>query len=127
MGEGVGTMRETFETVEKHEVIINDDILPRLKKMEETQEEFTKEVAAMRQSQTSLELTVMKDGQQTRDLLGRFVDHYFATDDKRLVMNEKFTLKRLSRTEKVILGFFAILGGYGGVLAGIVAIIQVIK
>jgi len=127
MSKGVGAMQETYEKVIEHDGIIHGDILPRLKEVEKIQEDVMKEIATMRASQTSLELTVMKDGQQTRDLLGRFVDHYFGTDDKRLVMNEKFTLKRLSRTEKVILGFFAILGGSGGVLAGIVAIIQMMK
>lgn len=116
-----------FDTVKTHDELIHDDILPRLKKVEEIQDEFRKEVAKISASQTSLELTVMKDGQQTRDLLGRFVDHYFGTDDKKLVINEKVTMKRLSRTEKVILGFFAVLGGSGGVLAGIVAIIQMLK
>lgn len=124
MAEGVGSMRETFEKVEEHEKLIHQDILPRLKEVEKIQEKFTKEVTAMRASQTSLELTVMKDGQQTRDLLGRFVDHYFGTDDKKLVMREKFALKRLSTTEKLVLGFFAVLGGSGGVIAGVLTIIQ---
>lgn len=66
----------------------------------------------------------MKDGQQTRELLGKFVDHYFGTDDKKLMISEKVTMKRLSRTEKIILGFFAILGGSGGLIAGLLTLLD---
>ena len=124
-------MQETFEKVIKHDELFHDEVLPRLKKVEEVQEEFRLEMAEFRveigkitASQTSLELTVMKDGQQTRDLLGKFVDHYFSTDDKKLVTKEKVTMRRLSRTEKIILGFFAILGGSGGVIAGVITVME---
>ena len=124
-------MQETFEKVIKHEELFHDEVLPRLKKVEEVQEDFRLEMAEFRveigkitASQTSLELTVMKDGQQTRDLLGKFVDHYFSTDDKKLMTKEKVTMKRLSRTEKIILGFFAILGGSGGVIAGVITLME---
>jgi len=117
-------MQDTFEKVIQHDELFHEEVLPRLKKLEEVQEEFRVEIGKITASQTSLELTVMKDGQQTRDLLGRFVDHYFGTDDKKLVMNEKVTMKRLSRTEKIILGFFAILGGSGGVIAGVITIME---
>ena len=128
---GVGSMQETFEKVIKHDELFHDEVLPRLKKVEEVQEDFRLEMAEFRveigkitASQTSLELTVMKDGQQTRDLLGKFVDHYFSTDDKKLVTKEKVTMRRLSRTEKIILGFFAILGGSGGVIAGVITVME---
>lgn len=120
-------MQETFEKVIQHDELFHEEVLPRLKKLEEVQEEFRVEIGKITASQTSLELTVMKDGQQTRDLLGRFVDHYFGTDDKKLVMKEKFTLKRLSTTEKIIVGFIVALGGSGGILAGIAAVVQMIK
>ena len=71
MAEGVGSMRETFEKVEQHEEIINVDILPRIEKIEKSQEELVKEVAAMRASQTNLELTVMKESQTTRQVVDK--------------------------------------------------------
>lgn len=127
-------MKETFEKVIIHDELLHEDVLPRLKKVEEVQEEFKLEIAEFKleiakitASQNSLELTVMKDGQQTRDLLGRFVDHYFGTDDKKLVMSEKVTMKKLSRTEKLLLGFFAILGGSGGAIAGTIKIIEMLN
>lgn len=59
-------MRETFEKVKKNDEILHGDVLPRLKEVERLQEEVTKEMTAMRASQTSLELTVMKESQTTR-------------------------------------------------------------
>lgn len=131
MPEGVTSMQETFKKVGEHDEIIHHGILPQLKEIKQEQNEMkqqqdvlAKEITKMALSQNSLELTVMKDGQQTRDLLGRFVDHYFGTDDKKIEMKEKVTMKRLSTTEKIILGFFAILGGSGGVIAGVITIMD---
>ena len=59
-------MRATFEKVRQHDETIHGEILPRLKEVERLQEEVTKEMTAMRASQTSLELTVMKESQTTR-------------------------------------------------------------
>lgn len=120
-----------FQIVEGHDKTINENILPRLEGLEKEHLVFKQEMTAlksdivgMQKGQKELEVTVMKDGQQTRDLLGKFVDHYFGTDDKKLMMNEKVTMKRLSRSEKIILGFFAILGGSGGVIAGLITIMD---
>lgn len=124
---GVGSMQDTFEKVIKHDELFHEEVLPRLKKLEEVQEEFRVEIGKITASQTSLELTVMKDGQQTRDLLGRFVDHYFGTDDKKLVLKEKVTLKQLSLRAKIALGFIGVLGGSGGILAGVAAVIEILK
>ncbi|WP_427138443.1 hypothetical protein [Psychrobacillus psychrodurans] len=127
MTRGVGSMQDTFEKVIKHDELFHEEVLPRLKKLEEVQEEFRVEIGKITASQTSLELTVMKDGQQTRDLLGRFVDHYFGTDDKKLVLKEKVTLKQLSLRAKIALGFIGVLGGSGGILAGVAAVIEILK
>ena len=81
MVEGVGSMRETFEMVEQHEEIINDNILPRIEKIEKAQEEFTKEVAAMRASQTSLELTFMKESQTNRQQIDKLEGTLTAQSD----------------------------------------------
>ena len=117
-------MQETFKKVGEHDVVIHEDILPRLEILEKEHLAFKQEMTSFQKGQKELELTVMKDGQQTRDLLGKFVDHYFGTDDKKLMINEKVTMKRLSRSEKIILGFFAILGGSGGVIAGLLTLMD---
>lgn len=110
------------ESIDKLDQAVNNEIFPRLESLEREQLQFKQEMLNVQKGQKELELTVMKDGQQTRELLGRFVDHYFGTDDKKLMMNEKVTMKRLSRTEKIVLGFFAILGGSGGVIAGLITL-----
>ena len=41
---GVGSMQETFEKVIKHDELFHEEVLPRLKKLEEVQEEFRVEI-----------------------------------------------------------------------------------
>lgn len=41
-------MQETFEKVIKHDELFHDEVLPRLKKVEEVQEEFRLEMAEFR-------------------------------------------------------------------------------
>lgn len=116
------TLENHGEAIDKLDYAVNVDIFPRLESLEREQLQFKQEMLNVQKGQKELELTVMKDGQQTRELLGKFVDHYFGTDDKKLMIKEKVTMRRLSRSEKIILGFFAILGGSGGVIAGLITL-----
>lgn len=118
------TIENHGESIDKLDQAVNNEIFPRLEILEREQLQFKQEMLNVQKGQKELELTVMKDGQQTRELLGKFVDHYFGTDDKKLMIKEKVTMKRLSRSEKIILGFFAILGGSGGVIAGLITLID---
>ncbi|PID03585.1 hypothetical protein CSV67_02785 [Sporosarcina sp. P2] len=132
----------------RHDELIHHDIIPRLEKVEKAQMDFstqaevitgqvkevTVQVAEIKSSQTNLELTVMKDGQETRSILNKFVDHYFATDKERLQterdvihVDERITLKRFSTREKIVLGVVGAFAGSGGILAGIAALIQFLK
>ncbi|PIC87998.1 hypothetical protein CSV72_02285 [Sporosarcina sp. P20a] len=134
--------------LERHDELIHHDIIPRLEKVEKAQLDFstqaevitgqvkevTVQVAEIKSSQTNLELTVMKDGQETRSILNKFVDHYFATDKERLQterdvihVDERITLKRFSTREKIVLGVVGAFAGSGGILAGIAALIQFLK
>lgn len=116
-----------YKMVGEHEDLIKKDILPRINKLEHSQAENTDEiqgikselqsikaeVTAVRSAQSSLELTVLKDGAQTRDLLNRFVDHYFQADGKAFKSKDNVTLSKISTKEKLWLGFFAVLTGGG--------------
>lgn len=118
------------ETQNEHEELIKENILPRLGIMEAGHHDttakliaFEAEIKAVRNAQSSLELTVLKDGQQTRDLLNRFVDHYFKTDskmmesrEKAMESKEKVTIRKLTKSEKVSIAFISMLGG-GGIAA----------
>ncbi|MCM3359816.1 hypothetical protein [Psychrobacillus sp. MER TA 171] len=95
--------------------------------MKQQQEVLAKEIAKIALSQSSLELMVMKDGQQIRNLLGRFVDHYFGTDDKKIETKEKVPMKRFSTTEKIILGLFVALTGSSGIIGGVITIMDLLK
>lgn len=120
------------EMLEEHEKILKENVLPRLDKMENVQESFadqvtnisgqvseiSEQVSTIKSTQQSLELTVMKDGQVTRDLLTQFVNHYFEKDNRKYESEEKVTLAKLSVKEKVLISIF----GAGG-LAGMVSAI----
>lgn len=125
----------------RHDELIHHDILPRLEKVEKAQldfnnqvQEIANQVTELKSSQTNLELTVMKDGQETRGILNKFVDHYFASDKERLQTerdilhkDERITLKRFSTREKIVLGIVGAFAGSGGILAGIAALMQFFK
>lgn len=127
---GKGDDLSMFSTLEQHDLLIKEDILPRLEKVETMQAEtkteiqdvktevqgVKTEVTAVRNAQNSLELTVMKDGQHTRDLLNTFVNHYLKVDEQELERKEKITLRKLSKSEKVSIAFISMLGG-GGIVA----------
>lgn len=127
--------------LERHDELIHHDILPRLEKVEKAQLDFStqvqniaEQVQGIKSSQTNLELTVMKDGQETRGILNKFVDHYFETDNQRMQTqndiihkDERITLKRFSTREKIVLGIVGAFAGSGGVLAGIAGLMQLLK
>jgi len=120
-----------FETVKQH----GEDIEKlkeadrkhdeRLEGIENAQREFKVQIESIKSSQQSLEFTVMKDGQQTRDLLTKFVDHYFSTDEKKFKSQEKVALKKLGTKEKIWLAVIGSLVGSGGILMSIAAILQI--
>lgn len=62
----------------KHEELLQQEVLPRLKEVEKiqvalkkSQEEFAKEIALVRHAQSSLELTVMKESQTNRQQIDK--------------------------------------------------------
>lgn len=125
-----------YKTVSEHDELINENILPRLDKVEKSQaandseledvkaelQGIKSEVTAVRSAQSSLELTVLKDGAQTRDLLNRFVDHYFTSDGKAFVSRDAITKQKWGTKEKVWLGIIGVFSGGGLVTIGNVAI-----
>jgi hypothetical protein len=137
--------KEELDMLNKHEEIIQHDILPRLEKVEKAQMNFNRQVEEIKNSQKNLELTVMKDGQETRGILNKFVDHYFETDREKLAakreldresllsqrdvihVDERITLKRLSTKEKIVVGIIGSIAGSGGILAGVAALLQFLK
>jgi hypothetical protein len=122
----------------EHDQTIKDNILPRLVKVEEAQEALSgqmgemqgqmgkmqNDVTKVQAGQSQLELTVMKDGEKTRDLLEKFVTHVLDQSKAAAKTKEKVTLKQLSVKEKIILGAFGVISGGGGLAACFMAISQ---
>lgn len=119
--------QEDINMLQRHEEIIHRDILPRLDRFEKAQLDFSNQVESIKSSQTGLELTVMKDGQETRNLLNKFVDHFIGVDKDKLAINERVTLKRFSSKEKITLAVIAAIAGSGGLIAAIVTLVEALK
>lgn len=73
--------------LKSHEEIIHGNILPRLDVLEEAQNAFRQEVTLLKsdlmgvqRGQAQLEVTVMKDGKETRSMLKQFVNHVLEQD-----------------------------------------------
>ena len=130
------SMNEMFTMLGEHDDLIKKDIMPMITELKSSQAENTDEiqgikselqgikaeVTAVRNAQSSLELTVMKDGQHTRDLLNQFVAHYFSADGKVFKSTEKVTIQKMTTKEKLWLGFFTVLTAGGMTALSSVAI-----
>lgn len=131
---GEGSM---FKTVEEHETLIKQDILPRLERVEliqnetkgEIQEVKTEvhgvktevqgvktEVTAVRNAQVSMELAILKEGQYTRELLDQLLKHVLKIDDTELASKKEIAIRKLGKSEKISIAFISMLGG-GGIVA----------
>lgn len=111
----------------EHDKTIKEDILPRIEKLEHGFEMVKTDLGKVKEGQSSLELTVMKDGQQTRDLLNKFVDHFFKKEEAEIGVNERITIARLDKKTKIWLGIIGIFGAGGGVTAGITALMAMFQ
>ena len=100
--------------LDKHDRLINDDILPRMKVMEDNQKRLEVEMMNVRNGQTQLENTVIKESQSTRDLLNKFVDHTLQISHTKVQGKQDIQLKKLDTKEKVLVGIIAIFstGGF---------------
>lgn len=121
-----------------HEEIIHKNILPRLDVLEEAQNAFRQEVTMLKadlvgvqRGQAQLEVTVMKDGKQTRELLKQFVDHYFKQDDEEVqaekdkIQAEKdIKIKKMEAREKIYAGVFGV-GGLAGIITAVGAVVSI--
>ena len=126
-------IEEQGNTLKVHDEAINAEILPRLEILEKEHQEFKMEVKSLKtdmlnvqKGQTELELTVMKDGNQTRDLLKPFAEHVLKQVEFEAQSEKDIAIKKMDTREKILIGFF----GAGGiaiisaVISGIVAMLN---
>ncbi|UAW07786.1 hypothetical protein PVJ1_00052 [Psychrobacillus phage PVJ1] len=128
-GEGGNSM---FRIVENHDKTINENILPRVEALEKEHLVFKQEMSALKtdligvqKGQKDLEVTVMKDGKETRDLLKPFADHVLSQAQFGAQSQREITIKRMDIKEK--LWTAALGGGIAGILMAIVALFTVFK
>ncbi|MER2119194.1 MAG: hypothetical protein ABS935_02945 [Solibacillus sp.] len=126
-------LEEQGKAIENHDKAINAEILPRLELLEKEQLVFKQEMTSLKsdllsvqKGQTELELTVMKDGNQTRDLLKPFAEHVLKQVEFEAQSEKDIAIKKMDTREKILIGFF----GAGGiaiisaVISGIVAMLN---
>jgi len=132
---------EAGQMLEKHEKEIYENILPRLAATEKAQAAFGKEVATIKtelsnvqkgqmtleKGQRELEVTVMKDGKETRDLLKPFADHVLKQAEFDSQTEKDITIKKMDTREKIILGLVGGVLGTGGVAGIIVAVATLVS
>ncbi|MFC3883740.1 hypothetical protein ACFOU2_09605 [Bacillus songklensis] len=110
----------------EHEAVINDNILPRLEGLELEHAQFKQEMASLKtdlmgvqKGQKELELTVMKDGKETRELLKPFADHVLKQVEFESQTEKDIQLKKMDTREKIFLSIFGT-GGLAGIVAAVV-------
>lgn len=125
----------------EHEEIIHKNILPRLQMLEENDIKFSEEMANIKEDlekvqkgqtelqkgQKDLEITVMKDGKETRELLKPFADHYLNQVAAKDQAQKEIKIKKMDVREKVIVSIAGALFGTGGligIIAGITALMN---
>lgn len=126
-------IEEQGKTLENHDKAINAEILPRLEILEKEHQEFKMEVKSLKtdmmnvqKGQAELQLTVMKDGKETRDLLRPFAEHVMKQVEFEAQSEKDIAIKKMDTREKILIGFF----GAGGiavisaVISGIVAMLN---
>ncbi|WP_419882806.1 hypothetical protein ACN6MY_03795 [Peribacillus sp. B-H-3] len=127
--------------IEKHEQVINENILPRLEGLEMEHAHFKQEMASLKtdlmgvqkgqvqleKGQKDLELTVVKEGQASRDIMNenkaftkKLLDHVLRKDEKETQAVIDRTKQKWELFGKISLAIF----GAGGLLVVIVQAFQ---
>lgn len=126
-------MQEAFKKVGEHDVVIHQDILPRLEILEKEHLVFKQEVTSLKtdmanvqKGQKDLEVTVMKDGKETRDLLKPFADHALKQMEFDAQTKKEIAIKKLDNKDKATVALYGAIGSGGivTIIAGIVALFK---
>lgn len=129
----VTSMQEAFKKVGEHDVVIHQDILPRLEILEKEHLVFKQEVTSLKtdmanvqKGQKDLEVTVMKDGKETRDLLKPFADHALKQMEFDAQTKKEIAIKKLDNKDKATVALYGAIGSGGivTIIAGIVALFK---
>lgn len=83
--------------------------------------DFKKDLVGVQKGQAQLELTVMKDGKETRDLLKPFADHVLKQAEFDAQAEKDIKIKKMDTREKILTGIFGA-GGLAGLVAAIITL-----
>jgi hypothetical protein len=114
----------------EHDEVIHKNVIPRLDALELEHVQFKQEMASLKtdlrgvqMGQKDLELTVMKDGKETRDLLKPFADHVLKQVEFEAQTEKDIAIKKMDTREKILTGIFGA-GGLAGIVAAVVTLIN---
>ncbi|AMW98462.1 hypothetical protein [Rummeliibacillus stabekisii] len=127
------TLEEHDEQLQQHGKVIHQDILPRLEILEKEHLVFKQEMTSIKsdligvqKGQKDLEVTVMKDGKETRDLLKPFADHVLKQVEYEAETEREIQIKKLDLKGKVTVAFYGAIGS-GGIATIILGILALFK
>ncbi|WP_342575522.1 hypothetical protein MHH37_06700 [Solibacillus sp. FSL K6-1781] len=129
----VTSMQEAFKKVGEHDVAINQNILPRIEVLEKEHLDFKQEMTSFKAEMTNLqkgqkdvEVTVMKDGKETRDLLKPFAEHALKQMEFDAKAKQEIAIKKLDNKDKATVALYGALGSGGlvTVIAGFLALFK---
>lgn len=118
--EQLETENKKFKLQMENFVLENAQIKSGQAKLEGTVTALGNNVTTLEGSVKSLTATVTEDGKETRDLLKTAFTHVLNSDKQK----GQLKFRQLAMKEKVILSILGVLGGGGGLLAGIAAIMS---
>lgn len=119
-------MEAEKDMINSHETIINENILPRLKAVEESMAAFQQEVTniktdlmGVQKGQAQLEVTLLKEGQLNREIMNenkeltnKLLNHVLGKDEKETQAEIDNTKAKWELVGKA----FAVLAGSGSIL-----------
>ncbi len=127
------TLEEHKEQLQQHGEVIHQDILPRLEILEKEHLVFKQEMTSIKtdligvqKGQKDLEVTVMKDGKETRELLKPFADHVLKQVEYEAETDREIQIKKLDLKGKVTVALYGAIGS-GGIVTIILGILAVFK
>ncbi|WP_150284174.1 hypothetical protein [Rummeliibacillus sp. TYF-LIM-RU47] len=125
------TLEDHEEQLHQHGEVIQQDILPRLEILEKEHLVFKQEMTSIKsdligvqKGQKEVEVTVMKDGKETRELLKPFADHVLKQVEYEAETEREIQIKKLDGKDKVIVALCGALGtgGLATIILGILAL-----
>lgn len=120
------TIENHGEAIDKLDQAVNNEIFPRLEILEREQLQFKQEMLNVQKGQKDLEVTVMKDGKETRELLKPFADHALKQMEFDAQTKKEIAIKKLDNKDKATVALYGAIGS-GGVVTIIAGFFALFK